>query len=292
MTNGIRVTPVDPYRVINSGGHPEEFDFVSRRCLAQGDSWFSIGSFPPGATSNIIAQLELTRAVAVVNCARPGKLLNHMSETTAAPIFMRLFTGKLAVKWDAILVSGGGNDLIDAASVSPDADPTLRLLATPAERGANPTSADDYVSKQGWSTFERHLTAVFDRLVSFRDRGPNAKTPMVFHTYANIMPRPAAAGLGKGPWLRPAMITFNVPTTDWLAVSEALMNRLATLLSKLTFDPSRNLHLVESRVAPLVLGDQVATGVSGDFYNEIHPTRGGYTKLAAVWRTELDALLA
>lgn len=291
MADGIRVTLVDPYRVINSGGHPDEFDLVSKRCLAQGDSWFSIGSIPPGATSNILAQLELTRAVAVVNCARPGKLLDHMASTTADPIFMRLFTGKLAVTWDAILISGGGNDLIDAASVGPSADPALRLLATPAERGANPTSGDDYVSKPGWNTFASHLTAVFDRLVALRDQGPNNKIPMVFHTYANIMPRPSPVGFGKGPWLQPAMVAFQVPPADWLAVSEALMNRLATLLSLLTSDPTRILHLVDSRVAPLVLGDQAATGVSGDFYNEIHPTRAGYTKLAAVWRPELDAVL-
>lgn len=293
MADGIRVTPVDPYRVINSAGHPDEFDLVSKRCLAQGDSWFSLGAIPIGATSNILAQMALTRAVAVVNCARPGKVLGHMADMSSDPIFMRLFTGRLAVGWDAVLVSGGGNDLIDAASVGPAAPPSLRLLATAAERGPNPASGDAYVSAPGWATFETHLTAVFEQLVAYRDTGPNQGVPMVFHTYAHIMPRPSPVGLGKGPWLQPSMLAFEVPPADWLAVSNALIDRLAILLGRLVAsDPARNLHLVDSRVAPLVLGDPASSGVSGDFANEIHPTRGGYTKLAATWRGPLDTLLA
>jgi len=56
-------------------------------------------------------------------------------------------------------------------------------------------------------------------------------------------------------------------------------------------DPGCELHLVDSRPVPLVLGDQNATGPSGDSFNEIHPTRGGYTKLATAWRDPVDQIL-
>ena len=297
MPESHRLTFVDPFRVMQSGGRPEEFDLVAKTCLAQGDSWFSIGSLPPGVTSNLLAQMELTRSVAVVNCARPGLQLSHMSDTSRQPTFLRLLTGRLAVKWDAILFSGGGNDLIDAATVGPAAPPELRLLATAAERGAGPLSGDDYVSKPGWQTFQTHMTAVFDGIVGLRDGGINRQVPMVFHTYAHIMPRPAPVGAGHGPWLQPAMTAFGIPQGDWLAVSSALMDRLADLLAALiavqrVADPACALHLVDSRLIPIVVGDPTADGPSGDFLNEIHPTRGGYTKLAAAWRAPLDAILA
>lgn len=297
MPAGHRVSFIDPYRVAAPTGEQPaaDFDLFERKCLAQGDSWFSIGSLPPGLTSNILAQLELMRSAAVVNCARPGKFLSHMTDTSSEPIFLRLFRGKLAIKWDAILFSGGGNDLIDAASVGPTAPPDQRLLATAAERGPGPLSGDQYISQLGWTTFETHLRSVFTPLVDLRDSGVNKHVPMVFHTYAHIMPRPAPVGFGHGPWLQPAMDAFGVPTTDWLSVSDALMDRLAKLFARLiaerqTVDPACELYLVESRPAPLILGDQTATGSSGDFLNEIHPTRAGYAKLADVWRTTLDPI--
>ena len=291
-----RLTFVDPMRVLNSAGHPEEFDFVERILLAQGDSWFSIGSIPPGLTSNLLAQMELTRSAAVVNCARPGMELAHMTDTSTQQSFRKLLTGRFAVKWDAILFSGGGNDLIDAASVGPDEPPGLRLLATAAERGPTPASGDAYISTPGWQTFENHMTAVFNALVAFRDSGINRQKPMVFHTYAHIMPRPSPVGLGHGPWLQPAMVAFAVPQTDWLAVSSALMDRLADLFARLIaaqriVDPGCELYLVDSQPVPLVLADPTASGPSGDFMNEIHPTRAGYSKLSTAWRAPLDQIL-
>ena len=296
MTTPHRLTPVDPFRVLNSAGHPEEFDLVERTLLAQGDSWFSIGSIPPGLTSNLLAQMELTRSAAVVNCARPGIQLAHMTDTSTQQTFRKLLAGRFAVKWDAILFSGGGNDLIDAASVGPNEQPQLRLLATAAERGANPASGDGYISQPGWQTFDTHMTAIFDSLVALRDSGINQRVPMVFHTYTHIMPRPAPVAPGHGPWLQPAMQAFGVPAQDRLAVSSALMDRLAALFARLVAahqaaDPGCELHLVDSRPVPLVLGDPNATGPSGDFFNEIHPTRGGYTKLATAWRAPVDQIL-
>jgi lysophospholipase L1-like esterase len=110
------------------------------------------------------------------------------------------------------------------------------------------------------------------------------------------MPRPAPVAPGVGPWLEPAMKDFVVPSSDWLAVSAALMDRLADLFTRLIAahqlaDPGCALHLVDSRPVPVELGEQEDGGVSGDFFNEIHPTRGGYTKLATAWQGPVDQIL-
>jgi hypothetical protein len=291
-----KVTLIAPSQVSQGEAGQFPFDFFSRRCLAHGDSWFSIGSIPPGRTTNVLAELELTESTVIVNCAQPGSQLQHMTDTTTAVAFIRLLAGRMAMKWDAILMSGGGNDLIDAAGVGPAAPPDKRLLATAAERGAGVFSGDGYISEPGWNTFAAHLGAVFNALIDRRDSGINRHVPLVLHTYAHLMPRPAPAGPGFGPWLAPALTAFAVPAADWLGVSNALVDRLALLLEKLAgarraTDPECALYVVDSRTAQLVLAEQTATASSGDFLNEIHPTRGGYNKLAEIWRQTLDQLL-
>jgi len=287
-----RVSFVDPAWVIKNAGNPPEFDLVERKCLAQGDSWFSIGSIPPGVTSNILAQLELTRSAAVVNCARPGKLLRRMGDTTSEPTFRQLLTGKFADDWDAILLSGGGNDLIEAAGVAPTADASVRLLRTVLERDAAPATGDDYINDPGWATFETYLSGSFQIFLDLKEAGINKSKPLVLHTYCPIMPRPSPAGPGIGPWLQKAMVAYQVPPDRWLDVMTALIDRLAVLLGRLAATPGATpIRLVDSRNAGLVLGDQHDEGASGDFQNEIHPTRAVYTKLAATWRPVVDDVL-
>lgn len=295
MDHPVRV--IDPLAATASGeAGAFPFDLFERRCLAQGDSWFSIGAIPPTMTSNVLAELTLSKSTVIVNCARPGAQLSRMVDTTKERYFIRLLTGKLAMKWDAILISGVGNDVIEAASAGSEADPTLRLLRTPAERGLGALQGDDYLSEPGWRTFADHVKAVFTRLVDKRDSGINKGVPLLFHNYARTMPRPAGAGFGFGPWLHPAMDVFEIPAADRLAVSDALMNRVRQLLVQMVADrkatdPGCALYIVDTRAANLVLSSATSSGASGDFVNEIHPTRGGYGKAAVQWRAALDPLL-
>lgn len=285
-----KCTIVDP-AAVHGGGEvgPFPFDLYARKCLAQGDSWFSIGSIPPGLTTNTLDEMRLSRSTAIVNCARPGKQLAHMADRVSEPQFLRLLAGRLALNWDAILISGGGNDLIDAASVGPSAAPDRRLLLKPEERPAVPGAAD-YLSSSGWATFERHLDDVFEFLMRKRASGLNRDTAVVLHNYAPIMPRPAPVGLGRGPWLEPAMRSYSIPQPDWFAVASELLRRLDTMLQRWTAAHAA-VQLVDTlATAGLTPGAPGDTAVSGDWHNEIHPTRDGYKKLARRWRVVLDAL--
>lgn len=292
----IPVIVIDPAQAI---GHGEIGPFPFEQCtlamLAQGDSWFSIGAFPPTLTTNLLAELRLGRSAVVVNCARPGHVLQHMASTTSDRQFLSLLSGPLSRRWNAVLVSGGGNDLIDAVGVPPSAPARLRLLATPTERGPAANGPAAYLSDAGWATFSDHLAQVFDLLLAARRRGQNKNTPLLFHTYAALTPRPAGAGLGFGPWLQPWLAAYEVPVEQWQPIAALLIDRLAELLGRLVeqamqADPNAALTLVDTRPAGLALSDLGATGESGDFVNEIHPTRGGYAKLGGPWRLALDAM--
>lgn len=275
----------------NSSEHPFPWDFYERRCLAQGDSWFSIGAIPPTQTTRVIAELRLTRSTVIVNCARPREVLRLMADTTSHVDFIRLLSGTIALRWDAILLSGGGNDLIAAAKSPPSSELPLRLLRTPSERGSQVTSAADYISEPGWKTFENHIRQVFALVIEARDSGVNSGVPLVWHNYARVMPTRVSGGAG-GPWLRPSLVNYGVPPSDFLAVSDELTGRLADLIDDIaTSTPGGTVHVADSRSAGLVLADPDADGESGDWHNEIHPTKEGYRKCGAVWAAKLNPIL-
>lgn len=289
------ISPADATAAGEQGPFP--FDLYERQLLAQGDSWFSIGALPPTATTRVLAELKLRPSCVIVNCARPGALLHRMTDTTTEQGFLGLLRGHTARRWHAVLLSGGGNDLIEAVGAAPTAAPARRLLLTPAERGPGPLAGTGYVSEAGWQTFADHIAEVFDRVVDARDAGPNRGVPLVWHNYARVMPTQVGAGLGFGPWLRPALDAYQVPAEDRLKVSDELIARLArlvnaTVAARRDRDLTSNLHVVDSQSAGLELAAPDATGPSGDWINEIHPSKPGYVKVAMAWEQVLDPLLA
>lgn len=282
-----------PVRVITpdtfaSQESPFPADFFERGCLAQGDSWFSIGAIPPTLTTNLLDEFALARATYIVNCAAPGRELRIMADTTTSLPFLRLLKGNMARRWDAILLSGGGNDLI-AWALSTTADENGRLFLLPTERPAGSLQPDQYLSDDGWSHFEFELIDVFAAFIDARDAGPNQGVPVILHTYDLPAPRPAPAGPGFGPWLSTAMDSFGVPHQDWNNVASVLFQRLKKLLEDIAAHfPA--VTLVDT-LGTLQPAQNTDTGMTGDWCNEIHPTRAGYAKLAAVWDPVIDAAL-
>lgn len=260
--------------------------------LAQGDSWFSVGAALMPKTTNLFDGMSTgTIAACVVNCALPGQQLRLMTNTTKAPEFTKLLFGAKSRRWAGLLVSGGGNDLIAAVRQSPANPPRLRLLATRAEWDDRP-GGERYLSEAGWQTFSRHLVAVIAELLAARDSGENRGMPVVMHTYDLAVPRDAGPGLGLSPWLYPAMLDYGIPQADWAAVSQALLERLGSLLlQEARAMPERALHVIDTQgtLAPAAPTD---TGATEDWENEIHPSRRGYRKLSALWQPVLDELFA
>lgn len=298
MADRERAQIIDPYAAMSDGERgPFPFDLYERSCLAQGDSWFSMGAIPPTRTTRVLAELKLLRSTVIVNCAYPGAVLHRMTDTLRQQNFLNLLGGRRARRFDVILLSGGGNDLIDAIGSPPDSDPAQRLLRTPAERGAGPLAPVDYVSDAGWQTFASHIGAVFAGLVRLRDGSKfNAETPIVWHNYARVMPRPSPAGAGFGPWLLPALQRYAVPAADHLAVADELLGRLRGLIdglvaAQLAQNAGAALYVADSMSAGLDLSDPADTEDSGDWLNEIHPNRAGYQKCARAWEKVLDPLL-
>ena len=276
---------------VNNAQSPAPLGAYDLQFLAQGDSWFSVGAMPP-LTTNLFDGMGLSEISAcVVNCAQSGAKLSRMADTTIDRQFMRFLAGPMSTRWAGLLLLGGGNDLIEAAQLPPTNRTDMRLFATPAEWTSAP-AGERYLSNAGWQTFCTHIAAVFANLVTARDSGQNHGIPIIWHTYDIAVARDAGAGLGFGPWLYPAMLAYQVPQSDWAAVSVALLDRLETLIDHLSANTADgSVHVVHGQgtLTQALPTDRAATE---DWQNEIHPTPAGYRKLSALWRPVLDAVFA
>lgn len=274
---------------------PEQKSLTSYawRFLALGDSWFGPDNF------SLLNALTFPHAAGVLNCARPGPELRHVVQIQRETAVKNLLYGKQARAWSGILLSIGGNDLINAMRVAPLGralnNQALRLLCKQEEWGDISLGPLRYVSAAGWNTFEKYLRANVEDLLRLRDHDNSLSqhTPVFVHTYA--VPTPRNAGHNNAPaWLYPAVKLYGVPLTDWVGLSELLFTKLGQVLKDMAADTQRypHLHVFDSLALPDIeragLGE---TGTSGDWKNEIHLNENGCKKLGKAWSEAISRVL-
>lgn len=265
--------------------HNPDDAFYTHQILAEGDSWFTFAGMP---TSNLLFRMRFRGNTVIVSCAAPGDTIRHMAELAANHDLRDAMSASRGSAWDAILLSGGGNDLIDAAK---------RII-----RQSNNTiypAPRDYCNQ---AVLQNTLDAIergYRAIVALRDRSGSAcrGVPVIVHTYDWITPRDAAARVFgfpvSGPWLSKALGDRKVPASKWEKLSDYLMDLLANLLLELESGPGKlpNFHVVDTRgtLTPAAVGDRYR---SFDWLNEIHPTARGYQKLAAKLSARVRRLLS
>lgn len=253
-----------------------------RHFLAEGDSWFTLAALPGG---NLLQELELDRWAMLVNTAYPGDKLSHIVEWRDNQEFVRLLAiPKYAFKWDAILLSAGGNDLIGAAGAEGG------LIQKPA---GDPNVLDNWINAGSLAKFQAYVKANMECIVELRDspQSPNKGIPIFTHTYDYPTARPAPAKLlgavdFAGPWLYDTYVRLGLPAALWVPMTERLIDALATTLLTLNLP---NVHVIDTR-GVMLRAAEGSTGDSGDWLNEIHANRSGRKKLARRWEPELNKL--
>ena len=286
---------------------PPPLSDFGRRFLAEGDSWFTIGTLNLFAASNILFKLDFDKSTAIVSCAYPGDTLQHMVDNLHDVYFDRLLRKRnFQSYWEALVISAGGNDLIDAAQTGPlgaNGQPLPldeRILLTPDEAAANNPAVvgpQRFISETGWARLISYLRANFQELVRRRDQGASAHRPMFIHTYAVPTARPAGTvGRPKG-WLYPALVAYQIPPDSHQGVTDVLFGRLREFLlgldgSSAGADALPQLHVFDSaRLAGLIPAQPGSNGDSGDWINEIHPNPAGYAKIGRTFGQFIDQVL-
>jgi len=232
--------------------------------LAEGDSWFE---YPvPFSGGGIIDHLApiLGDRVEVLNLATHGDEVRQiLALDQRQEIEKRLSAPR---KFDALLFSGGGNDIVGDQF----------CLWLNRNSGGLPPNA--LVNEARLNAVLGVVAAGYRDLIAIRD-ALSPHTKIFVHTYD--FPQPSDEGVcNSGPWLKPSLDYRNIndPSLQFEVVRMVLAKFAASLQSIQGEDGVRDFYVVPT---------QGALNPKTEWANEIHPSRGGFTKLARKFQDAL-----
>jgi lysophospholipase L1-like esterase len=266
---------------LGSGEAQHDVTLYQRHFLAEGDSWFSFGSF---FGNSLLDALEFDKRALITQTAMPGDTLSRMADWWRDLNFNNLLSGATAWRFDAVFISGGGNDLINALQRSDPGTGVLKKFLP----GNPPVNAQDCIDTAAFARFDTYLRANFGEISQrVAASALNAGAPIFVHTYDFATPRDSGAGPGKGPWLCEAFRAHNIPEMMWVPLMELLFGRLRSLIMQLALP---NVFVIDT-LGTLVRAQTTDTGPTLHWLNEIHPNADGYRELAKRWKQGVEAVL-
>jgi lysophospholipase L1-like esterase len=175
-------------------------------------------------------------------------------------------------------------------------DRAPQLLRNPANGSGDPR---DYVATDRLERFIFDVQDGFRTIVGLRDGAPsvNHGVPIVVHGYDSPTPRNAPARFLTvpvlGPWLHRAFNEQQIDDAMRIPITDFLSNVLAEAIRVLATPPTAlpAFHFVDT-LGTLQRAAAGATGTSGDWLNEIHPSPEGYRKIASRISAKVVSLLA
>lgn len=280
------VRSVDFQSALDAGLAPEQF---SRRFLVEGDSWMDRSDIvQPSLPESLVAEYDQQGggSVLLISVARFGDTIENMGRVQSGEFGLWLQTPFNAWRFDGVLLSGGGNDLIDAArDPAPGTGILKDLRGLPAPTGAaqciNEPAFDALVSTRMDTGFASLYNAV--------QASQYADVPIFLNCYDFATPRNAPASPGSQSWLWTAFVKNGIPPALWQDLADLIFFQLQMAIANWTRDRP-NVHVVPTTgtLTPAAAG---STGSSNDWLNEIHPNQQGWRKLAKVWHQTVTAVV-
>lgn len=269
---------------MDRGLAPEHFKY---RFLAEGDSWMERSSaLTPSLPEHLARTMDRSgEEVLIVNLALYGDTMRRIGQTLSGDFEMWLNTS-FNWKFDAILLSAGGNDFIDAAR---DPPPGQGILQDMVGRQI-PARGADCLNQAALDKLElEYLDPNFARLYGMVQASRHADVPILLNQYDTPVARPAPAPPGKKAWLHEAYVKNSIAPALWTDLTDTLFAELRQAIEEWALDRA-NVHVVPTHglLRPAQSG---SSGDNGDWINEIHPNAKGWKKLATSWRQTLRAAL-
>ena len=252
-----------------------------RVLLCEGDSWFDIYTPAPSHEPNLLDALRTTRRTLLVDISHIGDTAEQMATGPQAAGTLTLLN---EFKFDALLLSAGGNDLKDAFKEAfMEQIVHAKMKTVPSARIRTMTTAPAAADE-----LFREVVGYIVTWIELRQRSKlNHDTPVVLHGYDYLQPRPACARIvangpcGAGPWIYPVLKAAGKTDVEMRTMAKEVIDTLNDWLVKLV-KPLPNVHLLDTRNT-LTLADPGTTKPSNDWMDEIHAVPAGWAKLADRW---------
>ncbi len=255
--------------------------FAEWHILAEGDSWNNFNE--ARLEENLLQELLFDKPTAIANISLSGDNIAQIIN----PKVKGLFNGqRVAIlntaleyqKWDMILISAGGNDLIDSFSLKKGYEifegKSVRILKKPKNI---PTKFEDFIDEENLKAVLEVIKSSYKIFIDkVRATKHNKKTKIIGHTYDYFTLR---IGTGRNKSIRQkAMEEFGVPVIYWKQITGYLNLKLAEALLDINkYD--KNVFIANT-LDTLVPADPDEPGNTRHWRNEIHPNNEGYRKIA------------
>lgn len=248
------------------------------KILAEGDSWFS---YPPdylvaGEPSNIILWLRRKDAYNLKNMSSTGDEAVAMLASKAK---IGLITELRDQHYDALLFSGGGNDIVGEY----DMPFFLRI------KRAGMTWKDCIREDRFARRLNQIENAYRDLIELTIDYARNRQIPIITHTYDRVVPSPRGAEFIEGlltvgrSWIYPYMLAADITdSSDQIRIIDYMLSAFQDRLLALQQVYPRRFFVVKT---------QGTLRPGYDWLNEIHPSPKGFRKLAEKVDAKLTELL-
>jgi hypothetical protein len=236
--------------------------------FAEGDSWFD---YPyPFFGGGVIPRLQSLLGVPILNLAQAGDEVRNMLGVTARQIIEKqLRSGSpTGDKWDAMLFSGGGNDIVGdpLALWIRDFDSNVPLV--------------DLLHSARFETALGLVRAGYEDLIAIRNK-LSPTTHLVFHAYDFAIPDGRGV-CNLGPWMKPAFDVRKFPNqSSAFEVVKAMLKRFALMLDTLA---------QSNALVTLINAQGTLNPQASSWHNELHPSSAGFQTMAKVFRDRLKAL--
>lgn len=237
--------------------------------VAEGDSWFD---YP---FHDVLTMLEDEHGFDVESVAHKGDTVEDMAYSGGQfDDFARLLEKVLRQGRvpDAILLSGGGNDI---------AGDEFAMLLNHAASGLPPINDDvvrgviDVRTRNAYAFLISGLGEIAMRML-------NRQIPVIVHGYDCPVPdgRGFLGGFGflPGPWLQPG---FQQKGFSNLDANTAVVGKLIDTFNAMLGQLARSQGFEHVRYVDLRRTLSHAAGYKRDWANELHPTRSGFSLVAA-----------
>ena len=293
-TKGVWIVDYNTFNNPARGALQPSPNFPDKYILAEGDSWFHIGGLTGvGNARNLIDEITINgKQSQLLNMALTGDTVRRISESFESSNFKEMLKTK---NWDLLLLSAGGNDLIDALTEDLKyvvEDKTLSII----QSSKNANSFKSYINEEDLNLLIDFVLSKYKALFTFIQKTKNKEVPIIIHTYDYPTPRDAPAEifvLKKGPWLYSAFNKKKVPVKHRVEICNYIFKRLADALLTLTTPNVANVAnvYVVKTYDTLLRADSIP-GNSYDWLNEIHPNAKGFEKLAKKINAEIANIIS
>ena len=234
--------------------------------FAEGDSWFE---YPvPLFGGGIIKRLEKRLGVPVLNLAKAGDEVRFMLGVKERQIISQQFVNGCPAggPWDAMLFSGGGNDIVDnpMALWIRDFDPTK----TPAQQ----------IHQPRLDAALAIVRAGYEDLIAMRD-ALSPTTHLFFHAYDFAIPDGRKV-CHLGPWLQPTFVLRKFPDlASRTAVTKVMLEQFAAVM--------QSLAAAHAGTVTFINGQGTLAPVASSWHNELHPSKNGFNTFADLFHARL-----